>query len=97
MKKYVVAIVIAFGALFGLSVQAAPLSSNAVAVQTVQTQVAKESAATKVWYYRRWGWHRPYYRAWGWHRPYYRAWGWHRPYYRAWGWHRPYYRRWRRW
>ncbi len=88
MKKYVVAIVIAFGALFGLSVQAAPLSSNAVAVQTVQAQVAKESAATKVWYYRRWGYYRPYY------RPHY-----YRPYYRPYRYYRPYYRRyyWRRW
>lgn len=95
MKKYVFAIVIAFGALFGLSVQAAPLTSNTVAVQT---QVAKESATTKVWYYRRWGYYRPYYRRWGYYRPYYRRWGYYRPFYRAYYW-RPHYRRyyWRRW
>lgn len=86
MKKYVVAIVIAFGALFGLSVQAAPLTSNTAAVQTEVAQVAKESATTKVWYYRRWG-YRPYYRHWGFYRP------WRTHYWR------PYYRhyRWRRW
>ncbi len=40
-EKYAIAIVIAFGALFGLSVQAAPLTENTAAIQS---QVAKSSA-----------------------------------------------------
>jgi hypothetical protein len=53
MKKYLLAIVVAFGALFGLSVQAAPVSFNAAAVQN---QVP--SGVEKVWHCRHWsgGW-----------------------------------------
>ncbi len=53
MKTFVFAIVIAFGALFGLSAQAAPVSSSAAAVQG---QV--QSDAVKVWHCRAWsgGW-----------------------------------------
>jgi hypothetical protein len=53
MKTFVLAIVIAFGALFGLSAQAAPAASDAVAVQS---QVKGE--AVKVYHCRRWsgGW-----------------------------------------
>jgi len=74
MKKYVIAIVIAFSALFGLSVQAAPLASDAA---VVQAQMAQESGATKV-YWRRYGWRRYGWRGYGWRR-----YGW-RPY-RVWG------------
>ncbi len=102
MKKYVIAIVIAFSALFGLSVQAAPLASNTTAVQT---EVAQQSAAQKVyWVHRGYGWHRRgWYGGWrgyGWRRPYWRGYGWRgygwRPrVYGAWGgygWRRPYWR-----
>ena len=53
MKKYVLAVAIAFGALFGLSVQAAPVSSGASGVQNQVT-----GSAVKVWHCRRWsgGW-----------------------------------------
>jgi hypothetical protein len=53
MKTFVLAIVIAFGALFGLSAQAAPAASDAAAVQS---QVKGD--AVKVWHCRYWsgGW-----------------------------------------
>lgn len=86
MKKYVVPIVIAFGVLFGLSVQAAPLTENTAAIKS---QVAQQGATEKV-YYRYWrrgyGWRGYGWRRHGW-RPYY-GYGWRRPYYRY-GW-RPY-------
>jgi hypothetical protein len=63
MKKYLIAIVIAFGALFGSCVQAAPLTDNTTAIQS---QVAQQDATQKVYY--RYGWHRGY----GWRR----GWGW---------------------
>ena len=73
MKKYVIAIVIAFGALFGLSVQAAPLTENTTAIQS---HVAQQGATEKVYY--RYGWHRGYgWRGYGWRR----GWGW-----RGYGW-----------
>ncbi len=56
MKKYLLAIVIAFGALFGLStVQAAPLTSPST---TIQSQAASGDAVQKVWHCRAWsgGW-----------------------------------------
>jgi hypothetical protein len=59
MKKYAIAIAIASSALFGLSAQAAPLSSETAAVQS---QVAQESATSKVYYYH--GRHRSHWR-WG--------------------------------
>ena len=77
MKKYLIAGVIAFGALFGLSVQAAPLTENAAAIQS---QVAQNGATEKV-YYRHGGWHHGYgygYRGYGWRRHHY-GYGW-RPY-----------------
>jgi hypothetical protein len=55
MKKYVIAIVIAFGALFGLSVQAAPLTDSTAAIQG---QVLQQGATQRVYY--RYGWHRGY-------------------------------------
>jgi hypothetical protein len=62
MKKYLIAIVIAFGALFGLSVQAAPLTENTTAIQN---QIAQQGAAQKVYY--RHGWRRGYgWRGYGW-------------------------------
>jgi len=71
MNKYAVAAFIAFGALLGVSAQAAPTSSA-----FVQTQAASGDAALqKVHYYgyRRYGYHhgyRPYYgyRRYGYHR-----------------------------
>ena len=84
MKKYVIAIVVAFSALFGLSVQAAPLTENAAAVQS---QVAQNSATTKVYWRRGYGWRGGY----GWHRGYaWRGYGWRRPYgvYGGYGWRR---------
>jgi hypothetical protein len=53
MKTLVLAIALAFGALFGLSAQAAPATSDATAVQG---QV--KDGALKVWHCRRWsgGW-----------------------------------------
>jgi hypothetical protein len=63
MKKYMIAIAIAFSALFGLSVQAAPLTENTAAVQS---QVAQDSATTKVYWRRGYGWRGGY----GFHRGY---------------------------
>jgi hypothetical protein len=63
MKKYVIAIVIAFGAVFGLSVQAAPLSENTIAIQS---QVAQQGATEKVYY--RYGWRGYGWRGYGWRR-----------------------------
>ncbi len=53
MKKYVLAIAIASGALFSLSAQAAPLSSSPAGLQNQVT-----GTAVKVWHCRRWsgGW-----------------------------------------
>jgi hypothetical protein len=65
MKKYLIAIVIAFGALFGSCVQAAPLTDNTTAIQS---QVARQDATQNVYY--RYGWRRGYgWRRYGW-RPY---------------------------
>jgi hypothetical protein len=91
MKKYVSAIVIAVGALFGVSVQAAPLASSTTAVQT---EVAQHSATQKVyWVHRGYGWRgRGWYGGWrgyGWRPRVYGAWGgygWRRPYWRTYGW-----------
>ncbi|MFY9642380.1 MAG: hypothetical protein WCD20_17985 [Rhodomicrobium sp.] len=73
MKKYVIAVAIASGALFGLSAQAAPVASSTYGVQS---QVSGD--AVKVWHCRHWsgGWgcggHRY---GWGWrHRRWHR---WH--------------------
>lgn len=54
MKKYVLAVAIASGALFGLSAQAAPVSST---FSGLQSQVAGD--AVQVGHCRRWsgGWH----------------------------------------
>ena len=86
MNKYVIAIVIAFSALCGLSVQAAPLTENAAAVQS---QVAQDSATTKVYWRRGYGWRGGYgwRRGYGWRGGYgwHRGWGW-----RGYGWRRPY-------
>ena len=69
MKKYLLAIVIAFGALFSLSVQAAPLSSNSTLLQNQVT-----SDVQKVWHCRYWsgGWGCGG-GGWGWHNRW-RAW-----------------------
>jgi len=75
MKKYVIAIVIAFGALFGLSVQAAPLTENTTAIES---PVVKSSAVEKIYY--RYGWRRSYGS-----RMYWRGYGW-----RGYRWGRPY-------
>jgi hypothetical protein len=70
MKKYLIAIVVAFGALFGSCVQAAPLPDSTAAIQS---QVAQQDATQKVYY--RYGWRRGYgWRGYGWRR-----YGW-RPY-----------------
>ncbi|MBT3070443.1 hypothetical protein KKP04_06140 [Rhodomicrobium sp. Az07] len=56
MKKYLVAIAVACTALFGASVQAAPVSSQA---SVIQSEVAKADAVVKVQHWR-WGsggWH----------------------------------------
>jgi len=64
-----IAIAIAFSALFGLSVQAAPLTENTGAVQS---QVAQDSATTKVYWRRGYGWRGGYVRrGYGW-----RGYGW---------------------
>ena len=81
--KYAIAGLVAFGALFGASVQAAPSSPAIVATQT-----ASLDAVQKVQYYyggpyRRWGyarWGYGPYRPWLGYRPYgygygYRPWG----------------------
>ena len=54
MKKYALAIALASGALFGLSAQAAPVSS---ALSGVQNQVTTD--AVQVYHCRHWsgGWH----------------------------------------
>ncbi len=88
MKKYVLAIVIAFGALFGLSVQAAPLSSQ---TSIIKTQVATGDAVEKVQHWR-WGsrgrWHGGHWRwgsrGWGWGGGW--GWGWHNRYRSHWRW-----------
>jgi hypothetical protein len=49
MSKYVFAIVIAFGALFGLSVQAAPLASSTSAVQSQVSGSAVEVRHCRYW------------------------------------------------
>ncbi|MFY9642379.1 MAG: hypothetical protein WCD20_17980 [Rhodomicrobium sp.] len=76
MKKYVLAIAIASGAFFGLSAQAAPLSSSPAGLQNEVT-----GTAVKVFHCRRWsggwgcgGWHGGHSRYWS-----HRRWGsWHR-------------------
>jgi hypothetical protein len=70
MKKYVLAIAIASGALLGISAQAAPISTGTSAVQSQVT-----SDVEKVWHCRYWsggwgcggGWHSRYWshRRWG--------------------------------
>jgi hypothetical protein len=72
-----IAIAIAFSALFGLSAQAAPLTENTAAVQS---QVSQGSATTKVYWRRGYGW-----RGYGVHRYGWRGYGW-----RGYGWRRPY-------
>jgi hypothetical protein len=75
MKKYVLAIAIASGALLSYSaVQAAPLSTLPSAVQE---QVLADSAVQKVWHCRHWsgGWGCG--RGWGWGHGRYRShWRW---------------------
>ncbi len=77
MKKYMIAIAIAFSALFGLSAQAAPLTENTAAVQS---QVAQDSATTKVYWRRGYGWRGGYgvHRGYGWRGGYgvHRGYGW---------------------
>ncbi len=72
MKKYVLAVAIASGALFGLSAQAAPVSP---ATFGVQNQVTGD--AVKVWHCRRWsgGWGCGG-GGWGWHGRYRSHWRW---------------------
>ncbi len=55
MKKYVLAIAVAFAALFGLSAQAASLSSNATAVQGQVTQDAIPVYHSRYRSHWRWG------------------------------------------
>jgi hypothetical protein len=93
MNKYAVAAFIAFGALLGVSAQAAPASPA-----FVQTQAASGDAALqKVWYYGHGGYYRhyrPYYGYGGYYRhyrPYYGYGGYYRPYYGYGGYYRPYY------
>ncbi|MFT4079259.1 hypothetical protein [Rhodomicrobium lacus] len=93
MKKYVVAIAVACTALFGASVQAAPVSSQA---SVIQSEVAKADAVVKVQHWR-WGsggWHnraRSHWR-WGSRGPGWRGPGWGpRP---GWG-HGPRHSHWR--
>ena len=54
MKKYLLAVALVSGALYGVSAQAAPVSSAATGVQNQVT-----SDAVKVWHCRSWshGWH----------------------------------------
>ncbi len=84
MKKYVLAIVIAFGALFGLSVQAAPLSSQA---SVIKSDVVTGDAVQKVQHWR-WGsggWGHGRYRShWRWGSR--GGWGWHNRYRSHWRW-----------
>jgi hypothetical protein len=83
MNKYAVAAFIAFGALLGLSAQAAPVSPA-----FVKTQAASGDAALQKVHYYGYGYHHRHYYG---HRPYYRyGYGYHRRYYG--GYHRPYYR-----
>ncbi len=49
MKKYVLAIAIASGALFGLSAQAAPVTSSASAVQYQVTRAAEQVRHCRFW------------------------------------------------
>jgi hypothetical protein len=76
MKKYMLAVSIASGALFALSAQAAPLSSQP---SVVKTEVATGDAVQKVWWHGRyrshWRWGS---RGWGW------GWGWHRHHWHHW-------------
>ena len=94
MKKYMIAIAIAFSALFGFTVQASPLATGTAAMKA---EVAKENAVTDVYYgYRRYGWRHYGWRGYGWRRPYWRHYGYHH------GWRRAYWRPyrhygWRRW
>jgi len=89
--KYAIAGLLAFGALFGASVQAAPSTPAVVATQT-----ASSDAVQKVQYYGGpwgpWGYHRWGYRRWGYYgpgpwglRPWLYRYGYYRPYYRPWG------------
>jgi hypothetical protein len=82
MKTYLLAIVIAFGALFGLSVQAAPLTSKPT---VIESQVVAGDAVQKVQHWR-WGSHRGGHWRWGsrgghWRRGSHGGWG------GGWGWH----------
>ena len=69
MKKYLLAVAIASGTLFGLSAQAAPLSPDTASVQHAVT-----SGVEKVWHCRHWsggwgcggGWHSRYRSHWRW-------------------------------
>jgi hypothetical protein len=63
MKKYVLAAGIALGAVFVLSAQAAPLATNATAIQA---QVAQDGAVAKVQHWR-WGSHHRHWRRHGGH------------------------------
>jgi hypothetical protein len=66
MIKYVVAAFIAFGAMLGVSAQAAPVTSPST---TLQAQVTQDEAVQKVWHCRRWsgGWGCGRRWGWGWH------------------------------
>ena len=66
MKKYLIAIAIAFGVLSGLSVQAAPFTGNTAAIDSL---VAERSATETIHY--RYGWRRAYGS-----RQYWRNFGW---------------------
>jgi len=71
MKKYVLAIAIASGALFGLSAQATPISTIPAGLQNQVT-----GDAVKVWHCRRWsgGWGCG--GGWGWHNRWRSHWRW---------------------
>jgi hypothetical protein len=49
MKKYVLAIAIASGAVFGLSAQAAPISTDASAMQNQVTNDVEQVAHCRYW------------------------------------------------
>lgn len=66
--KYALALMLALGALFGVSAQAATVSEPA----TIQSEVATKGAVQKVYWHNRWrSHHRWGSRGWGW------GWGWH--------------------
>jgi hypothetical protein len=79
MKKIMFAAAVASATLFGLSVQAAPLTSPA---SVVETQAAAGDAVQKVWYHNRyrshgrWGSRGGHGGGWGWHSRQRSHWRW---------------------